>query len=216
MTDDASSRDDPFVGPPGDTRERIMQATFRILQEHGFAGLSIGRIAEEADLSKSSVYHFFEDKNDLLLSFLDAMLAHFGPPLADRQSTDPEAALRAHVDFALAGVSSDRFPPVDSDEIDPGSGRPYVELRSQAVHDEAYRDRFTDLDASLRDRLAAVVRDGIDRGAFREVDPEATAEFLITVMLGGLFRRATADGMDVEAVRNELDAVVRNRLLRED
>lgn len=127
-----------------------MQATFRTLQEHGFAGLSIGRIADEADLSKSSVYHFFEDKDDLMLSFLDAMLAHFGPSLEEDRPDEPESALWAHVDFALAGVSGDRFPPVESEQVEPVSGEPYVELRSQAVHDEDYRDRFTDIDARLR------------------------------------------------------------------
>jgi len=193
-----------------------MQATFRTLQEHGFAGLSIGRIADEADLSKSSVCHFFEDKDDLMLSFLDAMLAHFGPSLEEDRPDEPESALWAHVDFALAGVSGDRFPPVESEQVEPVSGEPYVELRSQAVHDEDYRDRFTDIDARLKDRLAAIVRDGIDRGTFREVDPDATAEFLLTVMLGGLFRRSTADGTDVEAVRNELEAVVRDRLLHDE
>lgn len=203
----------PFVGEPADTRERIMQATFETIQEYGFAGLSIQRIAEKADLSKSSFYHFFDDKDDLLLAFLDAMLEQFGVPLsAAGAEEDPESSLWAYVDFALYGLGGESLPPV-SGEVDIASGRPYVELRSQGTYDEDYRDRFTDIDSTMHSQLTRIIERGIDRGVFREVDPERTAEFLLTVMLGGLFRRATADGVDADAIRAELEAVVQIRLL---
>ena len=197
-------------GEPTDTRDRIMQATFETVTEHGFVGLSIGRIADRADISKSSVYHFYEDKDDLLLAFLDSMLAQFGDPLGTADPEDPEKALWAYVDFGLSGVASPHVPPIeDADEV---SGHSYVELRSQATHDEQYRARFTDIDASMRDRLAAVIERGFDDGAFRPVDADQTAEFLLTVLLGGLFRRTTADGVDADAIRTELEAVVDQRL----
>jgi AcrR family transcriptional regulator len=214
MSDDPSDTDTlPFVGEPADTRERIMQATFETIQEYGFAGLSIQRIADNADLSKSSFYHFFDDKDDLLLAFLDAMLEQFGAPLSEvGDKEDPEAALWAYVDFALYGLGEGSFPPVGG-AVDIQSGRPYVELRSQGTYDEDYRDRFTDIDTSMRDQLAAAIERGIEQGTFREVDPDQTAEFLLTVMLGALFRRATADGVDVDAIHDELESIVRVRLL---
>ncbi|MFQ3295359.1 MAG: AcrR family transcriptional regulator [Halobacteriales archaeon] len=214
MSDDPSNQDMlPFVGEPADTRERIMQATFETIQEYGFAGLSIQRIAENADLSKSSFYHFFDDKDDLLLAFLDAMLEQFGAPLSEAgQAEDPEAALWAYVDFALYGLGGESFPPV-AGAVDIQSGRPYVELRSQGTYDEDYRERFTDIDMSMRSQLAAAIERGIEQGTFREVDPDRTAEFLLTVMLGALFRRATADAVDVEAIHDELETIVRVRLL---
>jgi AcrR family transcriptional regulator len=210
---DHSPDDSPFVGEPADTRERIMQATFETIQEYGFAGLSIQRIAEKADLSKSSFYHFFDDKDDLLLAFLDAMLEQFGVPLsAAGAEEDPQASLWAYVDFALYGLGGESVAPV-SGKVDIASGRPYVELRSQGTYDEDYRERFTEIDTSMRSQLTRVIERGIDRGVFRDVDPERTAEFLLTVMLGGLFRRATADGVDADAIRAELEAVVQVRLL---
>ena len=214
MSDDPADEDAlPFVGEPSDTRDRIMQATFETVRQYGFAGLSIQRIADRADLSKSSFYHFFDDKNDLLLAFLDAMLEQFGAPLSAIDTEDePETALWAYVDFALYGLERGSFPPV-GDEVDIQSGRPYVELRSQGTYDEAYRERFTDIDASMRAQLTAIIERGIEQGTFREVDPDRTAEFLLTVMLGGLFRRATADDVDVDAIHDELESVVRARLL---
>lgn len=214
MTDDSSDMDAlPFVGEPADTHERIMQATFETIQEYGFAGLSIQRIADRADLSKSSFYHFFDDKDDLLLAFLDSMLEQFGAPLsAIDTEEDPEAALWAYVDFALYGLEQGSFPPVGG-EVDIQSGRPYVELRSQGTYDEAYREQFTEIDASMRSQLAVIIENGIEQDTFREVDPDRTAELMLTVMLGGLFRRATADDVDVDAIHDELESILRVRLL---
>lgn len=212
MNDDPASPIPLFDGEPSDTRERIMLATFRTLNEYGFPGLSIQRIADEADLSKSSFYHFFDDKHDLLLAFLDTVLEQFGTPLEQIDADSPTEALWAHVDFALYGIGQGPLGG-DSMAVDVGSGRPYVELRSQGAYDEAYRERFTTIDATFRERLATLVERGIETGEFREVDPERTAEFLLTVMLGGLFRRATSDAVDIDAVRAELEAVLQARLL---
>ncbi|MFC7210550.1 TetR/AcrR family transcriptional regulator [Natronoarchaeum sp. GCM10025321] len=204
----------PFGGEPTDTRGRIMQATFETVQENGFAGLSIQRIASKANLSKSSVYHFFEDKDDLLLAFLDEMLGQFGGPLKGLEAdAAPIDVLWAYIDFGLYGVTDESVPPVEGMEIQPG--RPLVELRSQGTYSEDYRDRFTEMDGSMRDRLTSVLERGIQEGTFRDVDPERTAEFLLTVLLGGLFRRATADGVDVDAVRREIEMVIEARILNE-
>lgn len=204
----------PFAGDPTDTRERIMQATFETVQENGFAGLSIQRIASKADLSKSSAYHFFEDKDDLLLAFLDEMLSQFGDPLEWLDDDAPPLdVLWAYIDFGLYGLTDESIPTVDGMDVRPG--RPYVELRSQATYSQDYRDRVTEIDGSMRDRLTNVLERGIREETFREVDPERTAEFLLTVLLGGLFRRATADGVDVDAIRTEMEAVVEARILAE-
>ncbi|MFC7115256.1 TetR family transcriptional regulator C-terminal domain-containing protein [Natronoarchaeum sp. GCM10025703] len=119
----------------------------------------------------------------------------------------------AYIDFGLYGVTDESVPPVEGMEIQPG--RPLVELRSQGTYSEDYRDRFTEMDGSMRDRLTSVLERGIQEGTFRDVDPERTAEFLLTVLLGGLFRRATADGVDVDAVRREIEMVIEARILNE-
>jgi hypothetical protein len=143
------------------------------------------------------------------------MLSQFGGPLEGIEETaDPLDMLWAYVDFGLYGLADGSVPPVEG-AVDVQSGRPYVELRSQGTYDEAYRDRFTEMDDSMCDRLASVIERGIDQGVFRDVDADQTAEFLVTVMLGGLFRRATADGVGVDAIRAELETIVQDRLLAE-
>ncbi|WP_226010721.1 TetR/AcrR family transcriptional regulator [Halomicrobium salinisoli] len=199
----------PFLGEPSDSREAIMHATYAALTKHGYAGLSIQRIADEADLSKSTFYHHFDDKDDLLRAFVDFVLEAFGQALSARTSDDPVEALWTYVDLLLA---SDEIDVLDIDLSD-DLLESYVELRAQAVHDDELKERFARRDEAIREQLADVVREGIDRGAFREVDAEAAATFILTVNGGHLIHRTTSAQDDTDVVRSQLEAYVRGHLL---
>lgn len=201
--------DTPFVGEPADSREAIMRATHRALSEHGYAGLSIQRIADEAALSKSTFYHHYDDKDDLLTSFVDFTLEEFVRVFSLEAGEDPRENLRTFVDLLICDSPDvDRDLPDDLDSI---LGT-YVELRAQAVRDGAVRRKFTETDEAFVDQLAGIVRSGIEAGVFADVDPDATASFVVTVIGGSIFRRTTRDGYDPTPVRDELDAYVESRL----
>ena len=203
----------PLVGDPADTREAIMQATFLALRRYGYAGLSISRIADEAGLSKGAFYNHYDDKDDLLLSFLDYMLEHYEAAFVLVTTDDPEADLRRYLETAVSGIAPPGIEPEDL----PGGERsmfgPFVELRAQAVNDDAYRERFGDLDDLFAGQLANVVERGIDAGQFRTVDPEQTAQGLLTLLMGAIFRRGTAKTYDPVAVQAEINAILDSHLL---
>ncbi len=202
--------DAPFVGEPADSREAIMRATHRALREYGYAGLSIQRIADEADLSKSTFYHHYDDKDDLLTSFVDYTLREFVHVFSTESGDDPRENLRTFIDLLICeSPDIDRELPEDLDAI---LGT-YVELRAQAVRDEAVRRKFTETDDAFVDQVAAIVRDGIERGEFRPVDPHATASFVVTLIAGNTFRRTTRDHYSSDALRSELETYVESRLL---
>lgn len=50
------------------TRERILAAALTLVASNGYAGTSIAMICREAGLNASSLYWFFKNKEDLLLS----------------------------------------------------------------------------------------------------------------------------------------------------
>jgi AcrR family transcriptional regulator len=71
-------------------RRDIMNATASLFQEHGIAGVSLTGIAKEVGLSKSNLYRYFESREDIFLSLLEAdyenwcelgekLLAQLGP-----------------------------------------------------------------------------------------------------------------------------------------
>lgn len=95
--------------------------------------------------------------------------------------------------------------------------RAMLELRAQATHDDAYRDHFTRIDGVFRNHLAGLVRDGIEEGRYRDVDPEQVASMLMTIINGAILRRATTDDeVAMPAMRRELEAYLEMRLLAGD
>jgi len=47
-------------------REQISRATMRLVNEGGFQGASMARIAQQADVSAATIYLYFENKEDLI------------------------------------------------------------------------------------------------------------------------------------------------------
>ncbi|NHN48427.1 TetR family transcriptional regulator [Halostella sp. JP-L12] len=198
---------DLFEDAPDDTRAAIMQATYRALCEHGYAGLTIQRIGDEFSKSKSLLYHHYDGKDDLLLDFLSFMLDRYRETVPRWESEDPEPRLRSLIDYVV---------PVDIDDERREFRKAMVELRAQAAHDEAYRDHFTESDRFFRSEVAKVVAEGIERGDFRDVDPDAAAAHLQTTFEGAMVRGATTEfGDEAAAVREELHRYV-DRLVAED
>jgi AcrR family transcriptional regulator len=61
------------------SREAIIEAALRLVDEHGMAGLSIRRIAAELGVDGSSLYHYFASKDDILDAVAGRVLAHVRP-----------------------------------------------------------------------------------------------------------------------------------------
>src|SRR5207302_10614210 len=55
----------------GDTRRRIVEATRRLLQNEGYAAMTIEAIAQRAEVSAQSVYAIFKSKTGILTELLD-------------------------------------------------------------------------------------------------------------------------------------------------
>lgn len=183
-----------------------MQATFHALREHGYAGLTIQRIGDHFEKSKSLLYHHYDSKDELLLDFLEFMLAEFEQAAPD-EDLPPREHLDAILDHALAAKLPD-----DQREFTEAM----VELRAQAAHDDRYRDHFTRSDETFREEVASIVRDGVNAGVFRDVDPHEVASFLLTLVNGAMNQRVTAEETQTGDVREEVEAYVQSRLLADE
>jgi TetR/AcrR family transcriptional regulator, transcriptional repressor for nem operon len=54
------------------TRQRIVGAATEVVAEKGALGASLDEVGSRAPASRSQLYHYFEDKNDLLLAVAEA------------------------------------------------------------------------------------------------------------------------------------------------
>ncbi|MFC6838033.1 TetR/AcrR family transcriptional regulator [Halomarina ordinaria] len=175
---------DPDADERGSTETEIMEATYRALCKHGYSGLSISRIADEFEKSKSSLYYHYDSKDDLLVAFLTFAVDRFEASVATERSDDPMADLEGVIERLLPLRPTDEQRQIQALLVD---------LRSQAVTDERFRERFADIDERLVTTLTEVIERGIERGTFNEVDATRVAEHVLAVLNGAMVARATTD-----------------------
>jgi TetR/AcrR family transcriptional regulator len=75
----------------GGQREAILDAASALFARQGYAGTSMNEVAQACGLSKPAVYHYFRDKDQLLLEIAEGHVS--------RLEATVEGALRAHRDL---------------------------------------------------------------------------------------------------------------------
>ena len=168
-----------------ETIDELMEATYRALCKHGYAELTMQDIAAESDKSKGTLHYHFDGKGDLLESFLGYLLDRFEEQTATVPGETPAERLHAFFDELLT--------PTDEEAAEEFRTA-ILEIKAQSPYDAAYRERLSEFDRTLCDRIAEYVDAGIEAGEFREdVDPDETADFLVTVFNGAQTRAAAVD-----------------------
>jgi len=196
---------DPPDRTSSDPDEEIMRATYRALRNHGYADLTIKRIAEEYGKSTAAVHYHYDTKDDLLVAFLDYVLDQFGETIHEVQTTAPEQRLELLLDKLLVA-------PEDHHDLLIAM----LEMRSQAPYKEAFADRFQQNDEYVRYLLRTVIDHGISEDTFTDVDSEHVARALITIVDGGRTRAVVLDETETLATaRRTADEYV-NAVLRAD
>jgi len=64
-------------------KESIFEATRTVLCEHGVDGMTMNQVAEAASLSKSSLYDYFRNKDELLVFVSNRIVGPFLKMIAD-------------------------------------------------------------------------------------------------------------------------------------
>ncbi|MFC3956801.1 TetR/AcrR family transcriptional regulator [Halovivax cerinus] len=191
-----------------DESERtILDATYRALCEHGYAELTMQRIADESDLSKATIHYHYDSKERLFDRFLDYLYERYTGRLDDLSGETARDRLDALLTMQLADEAAD--PGIDFQTA-------MLEVRAQAPYDEAIQETLSTFDEALVSRLRETIADGVEAGEFDEhVDPDLAADLLTTAIKGAHTRRV--------AVRHPLDrsyeaarTYVETYLVRED
>jgi len=193
-----------FADNPDDTKTAILKATFDALAEHGYSNLTIDRISQYFPKSGGLVFYHYDKKDEVLLDLLDHLLKRFveiGMPISENKS--PEDRLRAL--FVQLLPQSDEQQ-VEKYEI------VLAELRMQAAQKSEFRESLTNSQNILCEQVLDIIYDGIDSGDFRDVNPEAVADFLVVLITGEIFERVTTGGS--LPIQSELDNYIKYRLLK--
>jgi AcrR family transcriptional regulator len=104
--------------PLRSTRERLMDATLRLVAEHGYRGTSVGAIEQAAGMAPRSgaLYQHFKGKDDVLEAGIQRELAamdELGSVLDTPTSGDLEAELTALARWNLDSLDDEARATVD-------------------------------------------------------------------------------------------------------
>lgn len=154
--------------------EAIMEATARAIAKHGIADLTVRDIGAEFDRSRSLIHYHYNSKDDLLAAFVEYIVDRYTDAGFDADG-DPEEQLDTFVRRYLFG------PETDPDEHWQRFAAQYA-LRPAAMHDERLRGVLADNYERIHTTLAEIVRTGVERGVFADVDPELTAQLVLAVL----------------------------------
>ncbi len=155
-------------------RKQILDAAMLVFTRHGYDKARMDDIAQEAGLSKGSLYWYFESKKDLFLALLNATtgdiepLGEIGP---GHGSASDRIRLMANLLREMMG------------------GKELTSITANFVlqhrHDEVIRKTINDVYESYLGLFANVIRDGIASGEFRDdLDPEHAAGAMVAAFDG--------------------------------
>ncbi len=154
------------------TSTAILDAAESLFLERGFQATTVEQLAEEADVAAGSVYGHFGGKEGVYAALIDRALA------LDRRYCDEGWESGSNAVERLLGLSEGylrfardqpghfrvfRFPPPGGPSRGPAA---------------AAATRVSERVISEVDRMAGALREAIDEGIVREVDPRGAAVFL--------------------------------------
>jgi AcrR family transcriptional regulator len=180
-----------FWNLPEEKRQRIIDLAVAEFAAHDYAVASLSRIVARAGIAKGSIYQYFEDKQDLFLYLLDLSIEQRLALMREMETPAVREDLFAFVRWQLgaslrAGVAYPQLSQLGNRAFTGNLPfQPLIARRAEAI----VRDH--------RDRLFALLRQGVARGDLApDLDPELAA-FVVATLVGNigvfLFQRLGLD-----------------------
>ena len=193
-----------------DTRGRIVDAAMELFWLKGYGSTSIADILSRSQVNSGSLYHYFPGKQDLLVAVLESYRDGIAPMLLEPAWTGVEDPIERI--FALLAKYRQLIV-----ETDCSYGCPIGSLALELHEpDPVVRERM----AENFDAWVAAIRSCLEEARGRlpdDVDLQATAEFVLTVMEGAVMQARTYRDVGyfdraVAQLRRHIDNLTRERV----
>ncbi len=152
----------------GARRDQILDASRSLFSHYGYKKTTVDDIARAAGVTKPTIYAYFKNKEDILLSLIGREASHVletGMKSAGGEASAPErlAAMFLSVDSLL-----------DEDPFLQG----IVNRDPDVLTPEVVRVAF-DFEKRVMSAIASILKEGMEEGVFRKTDPEMMAYALV-------------------------------------
>jgi len=161
------------------SRERILSAAQECFARYGYDATGVAEICRRAGLSKGAFYHHFPSKQAVFLELLERWLSGLDAQLVEARAgarTVPEALLR------MTGMVRQVF------RMAGGQLPLFLEFLTKAAHDPAVWQATIAPYRRYRTFFSRMIEAGIAEGSLRPVDPEITAQVIVSLAVGLLLQ----------------------------
>ena len=170
-------------------RLAILKAAFAVVTEHGYSDTKVDEVAHRAGVAKGTVYLYFKDKPAIYIGLVDWLLEQGLAMTAEvtARSISPRRKLEELFSTWASGVLSN-----------PGV---MALLSMENVNQtntlmKRFKKHVLPHMMEMQDAIAGIVKQGIEQGEFRPVDPRSAA-----VMYMSAFRAELLSGGRLHSTR---------------
>lgn len=170
------------------TREAYLRAATRLVNQHGYHGASVDRIAAVLQLTKGSFYHHHETKEELIAACFERTFGVMRSAQAAALAAPGSGLDR----LALACRALLAF------QMSPDG--PLLRVTAWTGLPDPLRSETRRTMGRLGERFATLVIDGMDDGSVRVVDPSITAQVINGMINAAAELERWARGIDAKNV----------------
>jgi len=156
-------------------RSQLTKAAYQVVSKKGYYNFTIKDIAQEAGLSTGLVHYYFKDKQDLLFNLLKEMNKNLKVYLNKSIShlTNPAEKLEIFVKQAFELVVNEKE-----------YSFVLFDFWTQINRNEKMKNANIKLFQSYRDECSKILKEGIDKGVFKEIDVSYATAVIISIIQG--------------------------------
>ena len=162
-----------------DTHNRILMAAVSEFSQNGYDATSVAQICNAASVSKGAFYHHFTSKQALFLELFESWLNLLDQQLnliRSQANSVPDALI------LMTDLMGDIYRSA-------GGNLPiFLEFWNQARHDPDVWQEVIDPYRRYQQYFANIIQEGITEGTLMEVDPQSTAQVMVSLAVGLLLQ----------------------------
>ena len=170
-------------------KDQIMNAAQVVVASKGYDQARMDDIVEKAQLSKGAIYWYYKSKKDIYLSLIDYWFNEYSAgvlkSLEDKDSSSEQ--LKSLFDYF-----------VDQFDKNPDTFKIMVEFWRTSGLDVDFNNKLQEIYSQFLEYIIDIIKNGIESGEFKEVDPRITA-LSILINIEGIHWFTLFDKSGVEA-----------------
>lgn len=161
------------------TQTQILEAALECFARHGYEATSVAEICKTAGVSKGAFYHHFPSKQAIFIRLLEDWLDQIDQALAgiSQLSEDTEQMIQHMVSLMeqVYGQAAGKLPM-------------FLEFWTQASHDTVIWQALVEPYQRYQAYFRILFKKGVDRGIFKDIDPDSTSRAFVSLALGLLLQ----------------------------